>query len=166
MEEKTILFSVLAVVTVVAVIGMISFMKTADTGMGIYVQPGMFYRGLAIRQLGSGQQSAVSNIGRGIYVTAGEAQSPSSESKHIAGRIPTTFSQCIPRDESGNFMYDAKENLIVGFEAEAYSAQKSKILRCTPNYFSEMSPQPDHVCCYNTYSSMVPGSTGAAYNSY
>ncbi len=165
MEEKTLLFAVLGVVTVVAVIGIVSFMNSADTGM-IYIEPGQFYRGLAIRQIGSGEQSAVSNIGQGIYNTAGTAQSPSAGSKHESARIPTSYSACFPRDDSGNFMYDAKGNLVVGNEVVAYEAAKSTILRCTANYFTEISPQPAHVCCYqSTYSSGVAGSTGAAYRS-
>lgn len=166
MEEKTILFAILGAVVFVAVIGFISAMNAENTGMGIYIQPGQFYRGLAIRQLGSGVESGVSNMAEGVFINSGESQSPSAQSKHITPRIPGAYNECLPRDESGNFIYDAKGVILVGWEVPNYIADKSSILRCTTNYFKDVSYQfPDSSCCYETGASSLVGSTGAAYRS-
>jgi hypothetical protein len=166
MEEKTILFVMLGAVVLVAVIGFISAMNAENTGMGIYIQPGQFQRGLAIRQLGSGWQDSVSMVDQGGFVTAGESQSPSAQSKHITPRIPGAYGECMPRDESGNFIYDAKGVIMVGWEVPNSVADNSNILRCATNYFKDVSYQfPDSQCCWNSYESMLSGSTGAAYRS-
>ena len=165
MEEKTILFAVLGVVALVAFLGIVSSFNTQNTGMGIYIEPGQFYRGLAMRQIGSGEQSAVINIGEGVYTTAGESESPSASSKHITPRIAGAYGECLPQDENG-FIYDGKGNIMVGWEVPTYIADKSNIFRCSANYFKDVSYKyPDSTCCWNNYESMLPGSTGAAYRS-
>ncbi len=165
MEEKTILFVMLGAVVLVAVIGFISAMNAENTGMGIYVQPGQFQRGLAIRSIGSGWQDSVSMIDQGGFVTAGESQIPTG-SKRMTPKIPGAYSSCMPRDESGNFIYDAKGVILVGWEVPNYLADQSNVLRCAVNYFKDVSYQyPDSKCCWNSYESRLSGSTGAAYRS-
>jgi hypothetical protein len=176
MNEKSITFTILAVVAIVAVAGFVVSMTSQNTGL-VYGRGGTSY-GYAISSAGrgfaAGETSAVTNTQtEGTIITTGYP--PLHSQKKTVDKRPFELeSACTPLDEDGNPMKDPAHNTVItGTLKPDYSIKGSSIWAkvCTKSFVlleqganqeNQLYYEAAFECCWPPTTSGVE-STGVAY---